>query len=156
MSADLSATNVKHSSLILGLGIFWLLAAVVLLIFQLATPPQIKIEWTTATEQNTAAFQLYRSTAVDGEFVLITDEAIPSQGNALAGGSYSFVDTDVLPGVTYYYLLEEIEYDSTANRYTDDMKTAKVSRIAWWAIFSIALFILVGVGFIVTGLRQRD
>lgn len=153
MDVEQSQTNPRQPTLFLGLGLFWLLAAAGLLALQLLTP-HIQIEWTTATEQNTAGFQLYRSTSPDGEFVLITNEIIPSVGNSLSGGSYSYLDNDVTAGDTYYYLLEEIEYDNTVNQYRDDIISGHAALMAWWAIILIALLALVGIGFIVTGLRE--
>ncbi len=154
MNSDQPMINVRYINLYLGLGIFWLLAAGGLLFFELSGQTHITIEWTTATEQNTAGFQLYRRTTPDGEFLLITKEIIPSQGNALSGSSYKFEDTNVTPGETYDYLLEEIEYDNTINQYTDDIISGRAPFIEWWAIVLIALLTLVGISFIVTGFRQ--
>lgn len=136
------------------LGLIWLLVAALLLFFQLFKSPQVKIAWDTATEQNTAGFYIYRSTAVDGEYDRVTDELIPSQGSAVSGADYAFVDESVKSGETYYYVLEEIEYDTTTNRYTDDIISRYVPLIEVWAVVLIALALLVGIGLIVSGLRE--
>jgi len=67
------------------------------------------LEWTTASEVNTEGFNVYRSETEDGEYVKINQALIPAQGNPSTGASYSFVDTDVRPGRTYYYKLEDVD-----------------------------------------------
>lgn len=148
--------SAKPSALSLALGALWLLAAAALLLFQLLNQPHIQVEWTTATEQNTAGFQLYRSTTADGDFVLITTEFIPGQGTASSGSRYTFVDTEIIPGETYYYLLEEIENDNTSNRYANDIISGRALPVAWWAVLAIVLSTVIGITLIVTGLRKAD
>jgi len=69
----------------------------------------VVLEWSTASELNNEGFNLYRSEAEDGEYVKINQALIPAQGNPSTGASYSFVDTDVRPGRTYYYKLEDVD-----------------------------------------------
>lgn len=85
-------TSTKSSSLMVMMGIFWLLLAGALLLYQLTNPVTVKVNWETATELDTAGFFLYRSLSADGEFELINDTMIDSQGNAVSGASYSFVE----------------------------------------------------------------
>jgi hypothetical protein len=78
-----------------------------LLDFKVTTVSEgIKLEWATATEQNNAGFHLHRSEEEPGEYIKITDALIESQGD---GATYTFVDKNVKPGVTYYYKLEDID-----------------------------------------------
>lgn len=149
-----SLTTNKHATLLVGLGVVWLLLAGGILAFQLFTPKQVRIEWETATEQNTAGFQLYRSSTPAGDFELITPAMIASEGSAVSGSHYSFVDSGVEPGETYYYLLEEIEYDATTHRYEEDMISRQVPLMAWWAIVMVAGALLVGIALVVAGLRE--
>ncbi|MCP4357242.1 MAG: hypothetical protein GY796_04395 [Chloroflexi bacterium] len=157
MSPEQSATPQDNSSKILViLGIIWLFSATVLLASQLLDSPEIKVEWETATELNTAGFHLYRSASPNGEFNLITDELIPATGSSVSGGAYSFVDENVNTGETYYYLLEEVEFDSTTNQYKDDIISSNPApRVEWWVIILIAAVIIMGIALIVTGLRER-
>ncbi len=69
----------------------------------------ILLAWTTASEVDNEGFNIYRSEAEDGEYVKINDALIPAQGDPSTGASYSFVDTDVRPGKTYYYKLEDVD-----------------------------------------------
>lgn len=146
--------NSRYFTLLVGLGIIWLLLAGGILVSQLFRPKSVTIEWSTSSEQNTAGFALYRGSTPDGEFELITSEMIPSKGSPVSGSNYSFVDKQVVAGNTYYYLLEEIEYDSTTNRYVDDMISRQVPLMDWWAIVMVAVALLVGIVLIVTGLRE--
>lgn len=69
-------------------------------------PVQVVVRWQTAMEVDAIGFNLLRSTDPDGERVQLNDKLIPSQApGGLGGAFYEFVDTDVTPGVTYYYWL---------------------------------------------------
>ncbi len=149
-------TNSRYPTLLVGLGIVWLLLAGGILVSQLFHARPVTIEWNTSSEQNTAGFLLYRSATPDGEFELITPEMIPGKGSPVAGSHYSFVDQQVIAGETYYYLLEEVEFDSTTNRYMEDMISRQVPLMDWWAILMVAVALLVGIGLVVTGLREGN
>jgi len=75
------------------------------------------VEWTTASELNTAGFNLYRSESPDGPFTRINDHLIPASPDPLIGGSYVFTDTNVVAGYTYYYQLEDVEFNGTTTRH---------------------------------------
>lgn len=138
------------------LGVLWLLLSVGLALYQLYYQPNVKIEWDTATEMETAGFYLYRSRSPDGEFAVINDSLIPSKGDSFSGATYSYVDVDVKAGDTYYYILEEVELDSGTNRYQDEMFSYTVPQ-TWWLIVSSAISSMVGLALLVTGLKEsRD
>ncbi len=78
----------------------------------------IRVSWETATEIETIGFQLWRSIDKDGQYELITDSFIASQAVMESeGASYSFLDCDVYISndSSYYYKLEEIDFDNTRN-----------------------------------------
>ncbi len=77
----------------------------------------VVIEWTTATEINTAGFNLYRAESADGPFTQINSQLIPASPDPMAGGKYKFEDTSVTAGKTYYYQLEDIEYSGTRTKH---------------------------------------
>jgi hypothetical protein len=55
-------------------------------------------------------FNLYRSTSADGPYVKLNESLIPSQSpGSVLGATYTWVDEDVEPGITYYYKLEDVE-----------------------------------------------
>jgi len=77
----------------------------------------VVVEWSTASELDTAGFNLYRSDGPDGPFARVNRELIPASPDPLLGGSYSFTDTDVVAGHTYYYQLEDVETSGTTTRH---------------------------------------
>jgi hypothetical protein len=68
----------------------------------------ILIEWETVLELDILGFNIYRSTSLAGERVAVNPELIPNSLTGFLGGSYEFQDTDVQPGVTYFYWLEVV------------------------------------------------
>ena len=75
----------------------------------------VTVEWSTASELNTAGFNLYRGETPDGPFTRINRELIPASPDPLIGGTYIFTDTAVVAGRTYYYQLEDVETSGTAS-----------------------------------------
>jgi len=69
----------------------------------------VLVEWETATEIDNAGFNVWRSEAVEGEYVKLNETLIPAQGDTTTGAYYSFTDTAVTGGVTYYYKLEDVD-----------------------------------------------
>jgi hypothetical protein len=69
---------------------------------------QVLLEWNTGSEIENLGFRLYRSDAEDGTYEAIT-ELIPGLGSSPQGASYSYVDSSLTNGETYYYKLEDIE-----------------------------------------------
>jgi hypothetical protein len=149
-------SNYRQGSynLLLGLGIVWLLLGFGLLLYQTSSPTAVRVEWETATEVNTAGFFLYRSDDADGQFLQVNDELIAAVGDSQSGASYSFVDKNVSSGNTYFYLLEEVELDSTRSRYFDDLLSYRVPQ-TWWTLAISALGMVVGTALLVAGLRER-
>jgi hypothetical protein len=86
-----------------------ILATLTLFIVNAATPPVVTIEWSTASELNTAGFNLARGDNQAGPFTRLNTEMIPASPDPLVGGSYVYTDTEVSAGHTYYYQLEEVE-----------------------------------------------
>jgi hypothetical protein len=118
----------------------------------------IEVAWETALEVDTAGFNLWRSTAADGEYVQVNDSLIPSQSpGGTMGASYTFVDQGVVPDSTYYYKLEELEMGGGSSWYgpaetdggdggataTTVSGLAAGSAPAWWAG---AVLLLLGTG----------
>lgn len=75
------------------------------------------VDWSTASELDTAGFNLYRSLSPDGAFTQINHDLIPPSTDPLAGGSYHYTDRDVEPGRVYYYQLESVETNGASSRY---------------------------------------
>ncbi len=143
------------SSLLIVIGVLWLLLAAAVLYFQLGRPASIDVEWNTATELETAGFNLYRSQSPNNGFEQINDTLIPSEGSATSGATYLFTDESVTPGETYYYLLEEVEYDATTNRYENDIFSHTVPQATWQTAALTAVSLLAGLAMLIMGIRER-
>lgn len=76
---------------------------------------QVDIRWETASEADTAGFNIYRSESRQGPYEKVNADLIPGSPDAFLGGTYHFVDQDVDPGKTYYYRLEDVDYGGTGN-----------------------------------------
>ncbi len=70
---------------------------------------EVVLEWETASEQNNLGFHLHRATSQEGPYDKITASVIPGLGSSPEGARYSYRDSPVTNGVTYYYQLEDIE-----------------------------------------------
>lgn len=155
VQAQVKQKSQNSSKLLAVMGTLWLLLAAALLVYQLSNPAKVEISWNTATELNTAGFYVYRSNDLDGEFVQLNKgQLINSEGSPVSGAEYSFVDSNVKPGETYYYVLEEVENDSTTNRYNDDMFTYAVPPVTWWAAILTAGSVVIGIALLITGLKE--
>ncbi len=150
-----SAKSQSSPNLLFIIGSLWLILAAWLLYYQLNQSSSIQIEWDTATELETAGFNLYRSPTADGEFVRINDKLIPSQGDGLTGAAYTYRDQSVSGGDTFYYLLEEVELDASTNRYENDIFSYTVPAVTWWAVVLTAVSLLAGLALIIMGIRER-
>ena len=146
----------RSGTLLVALGTLWLLLAAALLGYELLSPPQVEITWETATEQNTAGFNLYRSQAADGEFILVNEDAfIASEGDAVSGASYAYTDSAVSAGATYYYVLEEIETDGSLIRFEEDLFEYTVPGTTWWVLGLAIVSAVVGLAMITVGRREN-
>jgi len=69
---------------------------------------KVKLFWKTESELNNIGFNILRSE--DGKnYVKINSTIIEGLGTSVIGQAYTYEDTDVVNGKTYYYLLEDIE-----------------------------------------------
>ena len=66
----------------------------------------ILLDWTTASESDLAAWNIYRSETPSGPFTRLNSVAVPAAGDSASDTGYIFVDDYVRPGRRYYYLLE--------------------------------------------------
>jgi hypothetical protein len=77
-----------------------------------ATGDGVLLAWETVSEQDNAGFNLYRSAAADQPGALVA--FVPAQApGSPEGASYTWQDTDVAPGNTYFYWLEDVALDGT-------------------------------------------
>lgn len=75
---------------------------------------KVTLCWITESETENLGFNLYRSTALNGQFTIINNQLIPGHGSTSERHEYLFNDRDVINGVTYYYKLEDVDYAGKA------------------------------------------
>ena len=118
------------------------LAFIAYYIWNTANNVSVLVEWSTASELDTAGFNLYRGDSSTGPFTQINQELIPASTDPLAGSSYSYKDAQVRPGRTYYYQLEEVENNGVTNRFGPISVDAE-SPIPEWLVISVgAVFVV--------------
>jgi len=78
-----------------------------------ATPGNgiITLKWLTESEIENLGFNIYRSTKSNDEFLMLNAELIAGAGSSSEKHEYSYVDQDVKNGITYWYKLEDIDYN---------------------------------------------
>ncbi|MGH9461798.1 MAG: hypothetical protein ACRD1X_11310, partial [Vicinamibacteria bacterium] len=69
----------------------------------------VELTWETGSEVDNLAFHLYRSSSEEGPYERLTPNPNPGLGSSPQGASYSYVDSGLTNGETYYYKLEDIE-----------------------------------------------
>lgn len=120
---------------------------------QAAVP--VLVEWKTASELNTAGFNLYRSETPGGSLTQVNASLIPASSDPLTGGSYRFNDPNARPGRTYYYMLEEVENGGSTHRYGPIEVQAKGSgSLDLWAALGLGLVALAGFALLALPPRQ--
>jgi hypothetical protein len=67
----------------------------------------VQLNWQTGSEFNTAAFRLWRRDGTQGDYAP-NSSLFPAKGGPSRGAKYSYKDTQVIKGHTYYYKLEDI------------------------------------------------
>lgn len=88
--------------------------AVTLVSFTAAPDGQaIRLDWETASELNNIGFNLYRALSPQGPWTRLNGNVIAAANpGSVMGASYTYLDETVKPGLTYYYLLEDIDRET--------------------------------------------
>ena len=96
-----------------------------------ATPGSGKVTliWITASEIDTAGFNIYRSTEENGAYEKINSALIKATGSPGAGATYQFVDSAVKNRKTYWYKLEDIDTSGKATVHGPVSATPKLINI---------------------------
>ncbi len=75
----------------------------------LGTDGAVELGWETASELDNLGFHLYRADTEEGPYQRITASVIPGLGSSPAGARYTFRDSGLTNGSSYFYRLEDIE-----------------------------------------------
>ncbi len=146
----------KHSRGLILVGLLSIVAATAAAWgeWQKQTHPQLVIEWSTESQVDTAGFFLFRGESLDGPWSQVNADLIPASDEILTGDEYSFVDTQVSPGHTYYYQLEDIAFSGQRDRQPiPGAGTPPVPRA--WVLGLSGLGALVGAYLLIDGLGWR-
>ncbi len=143
--------NQRSQALLVFIGILWLLLGAYILYAQFSRPATIEIEWQTETEFDTAGFNIYRSASPEGEFVQINAQLIPSQADPSSGASYRYVDDKVEAGQTYFYKLEDVEYNNTRQQH--ESIAGQAPNVEIWALILAAISLVLGLALIAMGIK---
>ncbi|NBD35093.1 MAG: hypothetical protein GVY30_03725 [Chloroflexi bacterium] len=109
--------NMKLADL---LAILLALIGLGLLIFP---PPPVALTWETASEVETAGFNVSRAEAGTTHFEQVNSDLIPARGDEIAGAEYRFIDETAAVGRKYTYRIEEVEWDGAVNAYPETVST---------------------------------
>jgi len=133
--------------------IFWgivILAGSVLLIWSFFFFPaaSIVIEWSTASEVDTAGYNIYRAESPDGDKVKVNEALILASGDPFTGGEYQYTDTEVDPKRTYYYTLEDVEYNGNLTHHGPIEATSRSNEVYRYIFLGIGMMMLLlgGIG----------
>ncbi len=96
----------------------------------------VRLEWTTASEIDTAGFNIYRSEVAEYGFELVNTGIIPASQEPLIGATYLYIDDNVAPGKTYYSLLEDVDMNGQANR-TNPIEV--VAQADYWRNLTVSM-----------------
>lgn len=81
-------------------------------IFSLAIEDNsIAISWRTESEIENMGFNLYRKSNRNSNYQKINTKIIEGAGNSSYAHNYKFIDKDVIPGLTYQYKLESVDFN---------------------------------------------
>lgn len=128
-----------------------ILLATVFLLWQASREATVLVEWSTASELDTVGFNLYRADTLQGPFVQVNRELIPASSEPLTGGAYSYRDSAVQPGKTYYYELEEVQSNGGRDRFGPiSVQADNGSATMLMLILGVVLILLLGVGILIT------
>ena len=76
----------------------------------------VQVAWQTVSEINNTGFNLYRSISATGPGDLLA--FVPTQNpGSTQGASYSYQDSAVTPGETYWYWLEDVSTSGATTRH---------------------------------------
>ena len=71
----------------------------------------VTLRWTTEAEIDNLGFHLYRSLSEEDGYERITADLIEGAGSSSIQHTYSFTDPNVTNGVTYWYKLEDVDFE---------------------------------------------
>ena len=78
---------------------------------------QVQLRWHTESESNNLGFHIYRSQQMADQPERVTFDLIAGAGNSTRSHQYSFTDRQVQNGITYFYWLEDVDFQGRGERH---------------------------------------
>jgi hypothetical protein len=100
----------------------------------------VLLEWETVSEVNNLGFYLHRADAAEGARTRLNGALIPSASpGSQAGAVYNLLDTQVMPGITYYYWLEDVDTSGMSTMHGPVIGTALFPEAPLYRVFLPAI-----------------
>jgi hypothetical protein len=74
----------------------------------------VELQWVSETETNLLGYHIFRSNNNELNEAIVITGAIIDAHNSSTTTEYSYVDEEVIPGETYFYWLQHIDFDLTS------------------------------------------
>jgi hypothetical protein len=87
----------------------------------------IRLSFVLASETDNDHFEIWRSTARDGNFAKIAE--LRSQGNTASGHNYEYVDRAVTAGQTYWYYLADVDLSGNRTEHRDFLRSTTFTGV---------------------------
>ncbi|HHJ53524.1 MAG TPA: hypothetical protein ENJ89_10045, partial [Caldithrix abyssi] len=104
-----------------------------------ARPLGIELTWATQSEVNNAGFIVERSLNEQGPYDELasfrTDSTLEGLGNSSFGQNYSYLDTEISDGVTYWYKLVDVDFAGQRNEHGPVKVTAHFQQGALRSVY---------------------
>jgi hypothetical protein len=95
-----------------------------------ASEDGVTIRWRTETETNNLGFNIYRSDTKDGNYIKVNASLILGAGTDATPHDYSFIDENVVKGLTYYYYIEDVDFTGKTNiSHILEVTVAEIARV---------------------------
>ena len=77
----------------------------------------VVLTWRTESETGCAGFHIWRRESGAEDYIRLTQELIPGQGNSSTAKEYEFTDRNVEDGTVYFYKIEDVATDGSSAFY---------------------------------------
>lgn len=121
----------------------------------------VTVRWETISEQHNRGFNLLRASTVEGPWRQLNDALIPAAApGSSEGHAYTWQDTSIDSGQTYYYVLEDVSIEGVTTRHDPLAVRVQAPNAVALSAFAghseVALFpaLLAGLGLCLVALRR--
>ncbi|MBN1559660.1 chitobiase/beta-hexosaminidase C-terminal domain-containing protein [candidate division KSB1 bacterium] len=77
----------------------------------------VDIAWTTECEMKALGYNLQKKSDQESSFLQLNDSLIRASGTSVESRAYHYTDSDVETGTTYYYLLQQLDFDGACAQF---------------------------------------